>query len=36
MAGRGEEAAAAVYERQLVGELRRAAERIKELRHADV
>ena len=36
MAGRGEEAAAAVYERQLVGELRRAAERVKELQHADV
>ncbi len=36
MAGRGAEAAAAVYERQLVGELRHAAERIKELRHDDV
>lgn len=36
MAGRGAEAAAAVYERQLVAELRRAAERVPELRHAEV
>jgi hypothetical protein len=36
MAGRGEEAAAAVYERQLVRGLREAAERVKEMQHADL
>lgn len=36
MAGRGEEAAVAVYQRVLAGELQRAAERVQEMRHADV
>jgi hypothetical protein len=36
MAGRGEEAAAAVYERQLVRELREAAERVQEMRHDEL
>jgi hypothetical protein len=36
MAGRGEEAATATYQRVLAGELQRSAERVKELCHADI
>jgi hypothetical protein len=36
MAGRGAEAATAVYQRVLAGELQRAADRVQEMRHADV
>lgn len=35
MTGRDEEAAAAVYQRVLAGELQRAAERVQEMRHAE-